>query len=123
MAEVIGNADTPIRADTAARMDFAREKKLKMLPLTWIVTGVCCFWLPLCCFLAAANVLPTCEKPKNLFGQEQYMDNFLKEYSLWIVLTGPVVQTIICAAAFSGVKFCFKFAEQLNLTTGGVQLG
>jgi len=110
------------RMDSSARMDVA-AKKAVMLPVTWVISGICCFWLPLCCFLAAANVLPSCEKLDMLIGEDEHLDDYLKTYSLMVVLTGPVFQTFITCAAYSGNKFLFKYAEWAHFFTSIFQLG
>mmetsp|Transcript_136639 Transcript_136639/g.262564 ORF Transcript_136639/g.262564 Transcript_136639/m.262564 type:complete len:180 (+) Transcript_136639:1-540(+) len=113
MATMIGNSDGLERVDTEQRMELKKTQGASTIPVTWCTAAVCCFWLPMCSFMAAANVLDTCEKS---------LGGFLRQYSLWVVLSGPVFQTLIVMGACSGNKFCFKWAEKFHSLTGFVQL-
>jgi hypothetical protein len=120
--DVIGTQQQDmVQTDAAGRMDEAK-KMIYAVPLTWASVGICCFWLPLCCFLAAANVLPTCEKIDVLIGEDQHMGDFIKVYSLILVLSGPVMQTLIACCAYSGSRILYKHAAWMNVVTCLIQL-
>lgn len=104
-------------------MEHAKRKGPWSIPIVWCATGTMCFWIPMCFIMAAANVLPTCETPKTLFGQRRHLDNFMIEYSLLVFLSGPVCQTLVALASCAGSKFCFKWSEQFHQLMGAVQLG
>jgi len=123
-AQPIGAPDAQpqlLRADTSMRMQLTKQTATQRLTYQLCSAG-CCFWLPLVCFLAAANTLETCQELDSLTGVQSIGD-FIKQYSLFMILSPVFVQIMCILAAKSGSKFCFKEAEYLHFITAGFQIG
>jgi len=110
-----------LRADTSMRMQLTKQTATQRLTHQLCTAG-CCFWLPLVCFLAAANTLETCQELESLTGV-QSISEFIKQYSLFMILSPVFVQIMCILAAKSGSKRCFKEAEYLHFITAGFQIG
>merc|ERR1712050_540667 len=72
-------------------------------PIVCGATILCCAWIPLIFFFAAANVLPTCEI--------QYFDSVLKMYSVVPLLVMPLMHCITSIFAYYEWRFFFRVAN------------
>mmetsp|Transcript_101571 Transcript_101571/g.270100 ORF Transcript_101571/g.270100 Transcript_101571/m.270100 type:complete len:189 (-) Transcript_101571:93-659(-) len=110
-AEAVGKAADPgecpnhgfLRMSTSANMEIAKESFM-YVPCVWCCTGMCCFWVPMIMFFAAANVLTTCENDLSIF---------LKVYGLVNIILTPLALTLAVGAAHVGSRGCFKLASKM----------
>jgi len=108
--------------DAADQMLTVRQRWCDVTFGQWCGTATFCFWAPMCFFMAAANVLPTCETPSYLGIERSHLDNFMKLYSFWTVLTAPVLTTIVVMSACSGKVCCYTWAKRVQYPVHVVSL-
>eukprot|EP00929_Paragymnodinium_shiwhaense_P043545 TRINITY_DN22390_c0_g1_i1.p2 TRINITY_DN22390_c0_g1~~TRINITY_DN22390_c0_g1_i1.p2 ORF type:complete len:179 (-),score=28.96 TRINITY_DN22390_c0_g1_i1:206-742(-) len=83
------------KKDTVAQMN---EEKQGYFGKVCAAT-CCCFWIPMCGFLAAGNTLETCE---------QDIGTFLRVYTIYIFIAGPISNTVYTIAACADSRAAFK---------------
>jgi thiol-disulfide isomerase/thioredoxin len=113
----------PWRGHAAAQAGEMKRASTKQLmensaqagPCTAICMAACCFWIPLLCFLGAANLLETCESDH--FGV------WLKVYGLLPLSSAIVVQCVAAFWARKRSKEHFKNALRLQGFTSLVMFG
>lgn len=92
------------KQDTLAQIEEQKKKGM-----TGAASGLlCCSWLPMVGFWAAENMLPTCETR---------LDSYLRMYTLYFVIIGPLKGIIATAAAYTDNKKLFKFVMSVVSTT------
>lgn len=91
--------------NSEADMALAR-RSLRYLPGLWCASAAFGFWLPLVFFIAAANMLQSCEMD---------LATFMQTSSILVLLAAPVAQTLTGCTAVIGIKLVFHFARGLHL--------
>lgn len=71
--------------------------------VVWCCSGVCCFWVPLVCFLAASNVsTQTCEQP---------IATWIRVYGILAVAISPVTLCLLVLLSKVGMLLCVRLGK------------